>query len=182
MGSQTTTRQHIWQSFSTLMRTTPFDKITVEMIIKESKVSKSTFYRYFKDKYDVLNYNSMKIAEQLISRNVCHNWKEFLENMFLAIQQNLGYFQKAFRSSGQNSHSGFLYSYSFSIVEGCYLRHTGTESLSARDRYVISHYCHGCVGLLQDWLNEPDTMTPGQMADIFYESMPDYLRNTWRWE
>ena len=64
MGSQAATKQHIWQSFSTLIRTTPFDKITVEMIIRESKVSKSTFYRHFRDKYDVLNYNSMEIADQ----------------------------------------------------------------------------------------------------------------------
>lgn len=179
MGSQAATKQHIWQSFSTLIRTTPFDKITVEMIIRESKVSKSTFYRHFRDKYDVLNYNSMEIAEQLINKKACHDWREFLDNMFLAIQQNLAYFQKAFRSSGQNSHSGFLFSYSFSIVEGCYLRYTGTTSLSIHDRYVIGHYCHGCVGILQDWLNEPESLTPKQMADIFYEAMPDYLRDSW---
>lgn len=179
MASQTATRQHIWQSFNALMRTTPFEKITVKMIIRESRISKSTFYRHFRDKYDVLNYNSMEIAEQLINRKVCYDWKEFLENMFLAIQENLNYFRKAFRSSGQNSHSGFLFSYSFSIVEGCYLRYTNTESLSIHDRYVISHYCHGCVGILQDWLNEPDIMTPKQMADIFYEAMPDYLKDSW---
>lgn len=179
MGSHTTTKQHIWQAFSTLMCRMPFEKITVEMIIRESKISKSTFYRYFRDKYDVLNYNSMEIAEQLIHRKVCHNWKEFLDNMFLAIHQNLNYFQRAFRSSGQNSHSGFLFAYSFSIVEGCYLRSTGNASLSIHDRYVIGHYCHGCVGILQDWLNEPEIMTPQQMADIFYEAMPEYLRDTW---
>lgn len=179
MGPQPTTKHHIWKSFHTLMSTTPFDKITVEMIIRESGVSKSTFYRYFKDKYDVLNYNSMEIAEQLINRKVCRSWKEFLENMFLAIWQNLDYFRKAFRSSGQNAHSGFLFFYSFHIVESCYLQHTRTKALSIHDRYVISHYCHGCVGILQDWLNEPDIMTPEQIAGIFYESMPDYLKDTW---
>lgn len=179
MGLQATTRQRIWQSFSILMREIPFEKITVEMIIKESHVSKSTFYRYFRDKYDVLNYHSMEIAEHLIGQKVCRDWKEFLENMFIAINQNLAYYRKAFRSSGQNSHSGFLFAYSFSIVEHCYLRHAKADALSTHDRYVIGHYCHGCVGILQDWLNEPEIMTPLQMAGIFYETMPDYLRDTW---
>lgn len=179
MGSSSTTKQHIWQSFSRLMRTTPFEKITVEMIIRESGVSKSTFYRHFRDKYDVLNYHSMEIAEHLIGPKICRDWKEFLENMFIAISQNLTYYRKAFRSSGQNSHSGFLFAYSFSIVENRYLVSTKSEALSIHDRYVISHYCHGCVGILQDWLNEPDILTPQQMANIFYEAMPDYLKDTW---
>ena len=56
---------------------------------------------------------------------------------------------------------------------------TGQTSLSVRDRYTISLYCHGCVGILQEWLNTPEDMTPEDLAGLFYEAMPEYLRNTW---
>lgn len=39
---------------------------------------------------------------------------------------------------------------SFSIVEHRYLRHSKTDALSTHNRYVIGHYCHGCVCILQD--------------------------------
>ena len=48
------TRQRIFDAFNELLNHMPFEKITVEMIINQSGVSKSTFYRYFHDKYDDL--------------------------------------------------------------------------------------------------------------------------------
>ena len=62
------TRQRIFDAFNELLNHMPFEKITVEMIINQSGVSKSTFYRYFHDKYDVLNFNSMVLAERLIGQ------------------------------------------------------------------------------------------------------------------
>ena len=32
-----------------------FPKITVEMLCNEAKINRSTFYKYYKDKYDLLN-------------------------------------------------------------------------------------------------------------------------------
>lgn len=69
------TRQRIFDAFNELLNHMPFEKITVEMIINQSGVSKSTFYRYFHDKYDVLNFNSMVLAERLIGQRVCRSWR-----------------------------------------------------------------------------------------------------------
>lgn len=179
MSHNSYTRQRIFDAFNALLDNTPFEKITVEMIIQQSGISKSTFYRHFHDKYDVLNFNSMALAERLIGQRVCHSWKEFLLHMFKGIAEDSRYYRRAFRSSGQNAHSGFLYSYSFGIVEKCYLTTTRQTELTIRDRYSISHYCHGCVGILQEWLYSPESLTPEEMADIFYEAMPEYLRDTW---
>lgn len=179
MNHSSYTKQRIFDAFNELLNHTPFEKITVEMIIYQSGVSKSTFYRHFHDKYDVLNFNSMALAERLIGQRVCRNWKEFLLNMFIGISEDSRYYRRAFRSSGQNAHSGFLYTYSFGIVEKCYLTTTAQTELSIRDRYSISHYCHGCVGILQEWLYDMDVLTPEEMAEIFYEAMPQYLRGTW---
>ncbi|MFA6867294.1 MAG: TetR/AcrR family transcriptional regulator, partial [Clostridia bacterium] len=51
------TKSHILSCFNNLMKEYPFEKITVEMIIKNSEVSKSTFYRHYIDKFDVMNYS-----------------------------------------------------------------------------------------------------------------------------
>lgn len=173
------TKQHIFNAFDELLSEIPFDKITVQMIIDRSGVSKSTFYRHFKDKYDVLNFNSLALGEHLIGQCVCHDWHEFLLKMFQAIAMDAKYYRRAFRTSGQNAHSGFLYNYSFSIVEKCYLHKMQRNGLTAREHFIISQYCYGCVGVLQDWLNHPDSLTPEEMAGICYDAMPEQCKDSW---
>ncbi len=43
-------------SFQELLRSEPLEKITVEQICRKADVHRSTFYRYFQDKYDLLRY------------------------------------------------------------------------------------------------------------------------------
>ncbi|MCP0886098.1 TetR/AcrR family transcriptional regulator [Ligilactobacillus sp. WILCCON 0076] len=43
-------------SFQELLRHEPLEKITVEQICQQAGVHRSTFYRYFQDKYDLLRY------------------------------------------------------------------------------------------------------------------------------
>lgn len=43
-------------SFQELLRSEPLEKITVEQICRKVDVHRSTFYRYFQDKYDLLRY------------------------------------------------------------------------------------------------------------------------------
>ena len=44
------------EGLRTIMRKTPFDNISVVDICNESAVSRRSFYRYFKDKYELLNW------------------------------------------------------------------------------------------------------------------------------
>ena len=173
------TKQHIWESFYALSATVPFDKLTVERIIAHSGVSKATFYRYFRDKYDVLNYNSLAIAERLIGWRRCKDWQEFLLLMFREIAREIDYYRRAFKTSGQNAHSRFLYEYSFSIVKECYLTTCNRQTLTAQETFMISHYCHGCVDTLEEWLSDPSQIPAESMAELFYQAMPECLRNTW---
>lgn len=173
------TKQRIWETFYRLSASTPFEKITVESICREAKISKATFYRHFLDKYDVLNYNSLAIAQRLVQWDQCRSWKDFLLEMCREIQREREYYRRAFNTSGQNAHSRFLFEYSFGIVKECYLRSRKQEELTVPERYMIAHYCHGCVDVLEEWLRSPQGLSEEQMAEIMYRAMPDSLQNTW---
>lgn len=172
-------KQRIWEAFRELSRTVPFDKLTVEKIITQSGVSKATFYRHFRDKYDVLNYNSMAIAERLIDGQPCRDWHDFLRCMFREIEREMDYYRKAFKTSGQNAHSRFLFEYSYSVVSRSYMTFHKMEQLTPEEHYMISHYCHGCVATIEDWLQDPSRMTGEQMAELFFRAMPERLRSSW---
>ena len=68
---------------------------------------------------------------------------------------------------------------SYEFVKRSYLSYMNKELLSIYDQYMISHYCHGCVSILGEWLTTSNTLTPEDIANIFYDSMPNYLRPAW---
>ncbi|MBQ8063582.1 MAG: TetR/AcrR family transcriptional regulator, partial [Clostridia bacterium] len=51
------TKNHILHAFNRLVQKRNFDKITVDNICQEAEVGRTTFYRYFTDKYDLLDYS-----------------------------------------------------------------------------------------------------------------------------
>lgn len=177
--AQSYTKRRIWESFYELSTTIPFHKLTVEAIVAHCGISKATFYRHFRDKYDVLNYNSLGIAQRYFTAEHCGSWKDFFICMFQEIEKDVDYYRKAFRTSGQNAHSRFLYEYAYGIVKDCCLRANQRQELTMQERYVISHYCHGCVDTLEEWLLDPGRISGRQMAELFFSAMPDCLKETW---
>ena len=49
------------EAMKTCMRTMPVEKITVKEIVQECGTTRQTFYRYFLDKYDLINWYFDKI-------------------------------------------------------------------------------------------------------------------------
>ena len=50
------TKGIIVEAMKQLLAEQRFDKITVQNIIDRAHCSRGTFYRHFKDKYDIMNY------------------------------------------------------------------------------------------------------------------------------
>nr|WP_275590513.1 TetR/AcrR family transcriptional regulator [Mammaliicoccus sp. H-M33] len=64
-SAQKRTVQHITQTSFDLLHETDFDQLTVQKICKEAEFNRSTFYRYFEDKFDLLYHITQYIAELL---------------------------------------------------------------------------------------------------------------------
>ncbi|MBR3178888.1 MAG: helix-turn-helix transcriptional regulator, partial [Clostridia bacterium] len=44
-----------------LIRKAEFESLTVNDIVREAGISRATFYRHFRDKYDVMNFNYFRL-------------------------------------------------------------------------------------------------------------------------
>ena len=64
-----------------LVEKEPLDSITVNDIVEKASASRTTFYRYFKDKNDLLAYVYTKMASDLIE----HAERTHLSNYGLAL-------------------------------------------------------------------------------------------------
>lgn len=86
--------QHILDAAFSLISAKPLSQIKVSDIIEISKVSKGTFYRYFKDKYDCISSSYVDVFFKQLSRtditfnqafknhaDEIHNHKQILKNI-----------------------------------------------------------------------------------------------------
>lgn len=173
-----TTKNLILNKFNKLLETYPFEKLTVDIIAKESGISKSTFYRYFLDKYDVMNFSYKRLVDGLFKSPECHNWREMFWHLANASREDAPRLKNAYDSAGVNSYAAFLYKYSYEAVRAVTLRCRGTD-LDVMESCRLSHFCYGTVGAIREWVSGNFDMTDDEMADVLYQAMPETLRDLW---
>ena len=74
-------RRQIIAAFNRLLEHFPFESITTKMIVESANVSRSTFYRNFKDKHDVLCSNYDEIFSKAIENS--HSFEDLSYNISL---------------------------------------------------------------------------------------------------
>lgn len=174
-----TTKDRVLMACNKLLREMPFEKITVSLIIKRSGVSKSTFYRYFLDKYDVMNYNYKRNLDRWIVGRKCNNWWELYYNIFDSSLRDKKREKTAYSVVGTNSYSQFLHDYSYKTIESMTVSCRGYP-LSREEELNLSLFCYGGIAVNVDWLNGKLDYTVDEMTNLIFMAMPETMRYLWK--
>ncbi len=106
MGNKRITKELISESMKTLMKDYPFDKITVRMIADNAGIIRPTFYNYFCDKYEVLEWIfEENVVSKMRSMFEEKMYREGIKTLFVCIRNDGTFYKKAFEVEGQN---GFI--------------------------------------------------------------------------
>ena len=162
------TKKVICECFLELLNDQPIQKITVKAICEKADINRSTFYRYYRDAYDLME----QIADDL--------WEEFrkqvvdlafpdpqraLEVMFSAIKNDrLPYMTLLSQNTGID--------YFSRMVENSYaLYREGFEkrypSLSEQQRRRVYYFLtEGCLAVTTDWIRSGMQESPAEMARL----------------
>ena len=174
------TKEVILDAFNNLIEKKDFDKITVQMILDEAGVGRATFYRYFKDKYDVMNYNYMKFLEEYLRSGKINTFEDFF---YIMTSTGTEFFRnkiKIFDSTGANSFHNFLYEASFNAIKLIYLMKGKTEFTKVEE-IQYKFLCHGIPSLYEEWIRgEYPDLTAKEAAKAIYDILPEPIKgNLW---
>ena len=98
------TKYRLAESMKECMCHTPVDAITVRQITENCGLTRQTFYRNFKDKYDLINWYFVKLVLQSFEQiGMGHTVGESLTQKFEFIVNEKVFFTEAFRSDDRNS-------------------------------------------------------------------------------
>ena len=103
------TQKAIVDAFNHLISQKRFDDITVVDIVSEADVSKATFYRYFHDKYDVMNSNYKELLDEFMNLDDCSSYRDLYYRLYQAGSTKLRDIKGTFGSSGVNSFETFIF-------------------------------------------------------------------------
>ena len=106
----------IAEAMKRLMRATPIEKITTDRILENAGVSRRSFYRYFKDKYDLLewiyNYDFCRFVDVRPEKSI---W-DYYPDILRSLRADPEFYGNAFVYAGQNSFRAFCFEKLFPLI------------------------------------------------------------------
>jgi len=173
------TKEAIIVAFNTLLEKYTFEKITVELITQECQIAKSTFYRYFLDKYDVMNYAYKSFIDTYVDLTICNSYKEMFVHLFTYMKDNSVRMNNSFKASGVNSFESFIYEYSYRTGEIITKQNRNGEGYTPEEAFKCSIFCHGVGSILREYAEGCYDISPEEAAQGLYDVMPSTLRDYW---
>lgn len=174
-----TAKELLAESFQELAEQKPIDKITVQDIVENAGYSPATFYRQFKDKYDLIAWDYTRRLESIMSRigvdeypwrqtlidaaNLFQSQKEYLANLFL-------------HTSGMDSFFLNMTEINFRHLRACIMANAETDTLDETVEMCIRLYVLGTVSLTCEWILDRWQATPQVLAEVYETSLPELLR------
>lgn len=156
-----------------LVKEKKFKEITIQMILDHASLSRATFYRYYKDKYDLLNDYYQYHLEQMLENKNFSSWEERLTAIYSFLLNNIEYFKKAFDVEGVNSFWNFFFNYIYSYCETACKTYKQIEELDNHDKNTILFFSAGETHLVKNWINNKNREDIQTIAKWTYEYIPN---------
>lgn len=166
------TKKQIVQAVIDLLEIHSFQDITIQMILDTAEVSRSTFYRYYLDKYDVVGLFLKEHLIDIFSIYNGNNLKNVLSNIFDLFLQNENFFNKVYNLKGKNSLLDYLYSYLNEEFVKIYLERNGKKQLNVEEKYLFTYMVSGQIYVIYRWFRNKHIESSEYMSEILYELIP----------
>ncbi len=170
-----TAKEILTESFRELAETKSIDKITVRDITDNCGYSPATFYRQFKDKYDLIAWNYSQTISEIMGHvgEDNYQWRDTLLAGALYFDEQREYLINLLRhTSGHDAFILYMTEIHFRALENLFLRRSGSEALDEKVQMYVRLYCFGTVNLTCEWIQGRYKASPEELAEVYEQSLP----------
>lgn len=173
------TKRAVFRALVELMDEKDFSKIGVGDILERAGVSRSTFYRCFSDKYDVINwsFNQYKNLHPE-DRAAYGQFEPSLRVLLKHMAAYRRYYAQALRYLGQNSLRDYIFETSAEYMRQCWREAHGQEELGFKEACVIRFAAAGMSKIIEAWVLEGCAEPVDEVADVIVSLAPPELLAT----
>ena len=174
-----TAKEILTASFQELAAVKDINKITIQEIVGNCGYSPATFYRHFKDKYDLIAWEHSRAVAEIVDQTGTDDylWKQTLYDGARLYSENKEYLMNLLKhTSGHDSFMRYMTEINCAALEKYILSVNGNRKLTHEEMMYVKIYCHGLVGLACEWILGQINTTPEELAAVYEHSIPDPLK------
>ncbi len=166
------TKQAIITGTKELVSQKPLEKISVLEIAKRCGINRNTFYYYFKDKYDVIEWIfhgevEPVLAPHLSKKKLADSVNALCEHM----KREKPFYMSALRDNGHRCLRELLVEYYRGFLLNAASNHFERHGIDEKSREIIARfYSHGTVGMITDWADKGMKMDATYATSLIYLS------------
>lgn len=148
------TKMVIKDRFAALLEKKPLNKITVKELCESAEINRATFYRYYRDPYDLMENLEREFLGELldaIREPGRRSFRETLVRILREIEKNGGLYRVLFSENGDPHFPNRIFDlcYQNSSVDVA----ETFQSLSPSQRKWLYYFtAMGCGGVLEQWM------------------------------
>ena len=172
MKVQDKTRKKIANSLIDLASKKSIDKITITDITTNCDMTRQIFYRYFIDKFDLINW----IYEQdcsliLYDGEDAFSWKLFLSHLLTIFKEKQNFYFHAIKLEDENSLEKMILKKSIFFLTKIVEYKTG-EYCNEKTKFLIELHCRGCISLIIEEIKSGMPNTENILLDWLLLGVP----------
>ena len=168
---RTGTKEYIVCVFQELLKRESFDTLSVQSIAAACGLSRTTFYRFFQDKFDLLIWTYTGQIDEIC--NQVSSEKDRLAQILGLIYRNKHFFKKVLKSDKGKILEECIFQRSVSSIRTRLLRERDIQCLSDDLIAKIEFCCAGTQFIMKKWLlgdcKEPPHIVSERILDCFPE-------------
>ncbi len=155
-----------------LLRQKPVSRIHVSDLIEQSGICKGTFYKYYCDKYDLL---------QKCFRHLCYDRaleNETLESFLMQLLHDFRKNAKAVLNAMPEGDVNSLFQYNSELVYGYLVKDRAAAGMPVEGEdieYAMRFYSRAVTRIVADWLADPRLAPPEKLMETVRGMMPCLL-------
>lgn len=159
-----------------LQQVDSLQELSVQQILAACGLSRPTFYRYFSDKYDVVNWIYTYYVEELAPRDPPLTHEQRVLRMVQFFYEKQSFFRKTMDYNGQNSFNEYFFANAVRFATAHYSAQNGGAPLPIEDTYTVIHNAAGMLQVIREWLFRGCRETPECLCAVLMRNTPPELR------
>ncbi len=179
---QQKTRQAIFTAFASLLNEHSYSKITVQEIIDEANVGRSTFYAHFDTKDDLLDEMCIDLFNHVFSdvqtSEETHDFsmelaepRPIVSHILYHLLDNKHNMLGLLKSDSGELFLHYFKQYVNEWLATKILDEMNQSALVAPKDFLINHISSSFIGMVQWWVKRGLIETPETLADYFFSTL-----------
>lgn len=170
-------RAEVADAFMQMICETSLDSIRVQDIAQRAGISKATFYRLFRDKYDVMSWIYRSATENLVSSSpTLKNAKAWAYTDLEYIRRHLPFYRKVLSYGGQNSMMESMAQYFQHNMTQDICRIEGVRRLPAQLQFTVEAFSSLSVYAIVWWIRNDCSLSSDTLLSYVEGCMPENLK------